>query len=150
MKAHRMNVFTIGFTKRTAADFFGVLRRAGIRRLLDVRLNNSSQLAGFTKASDLPFFLKEICDAEYQHEPLLAPTQEMLDGYKKAKGSWEEYERKFLQLMAERGIEGKIDRSLFTTPTALLCSETTAEHCHRRLVLEYLQEKWGGLTMVHL
>jgi uncharacterized protein (DUF488 family) len=145
-----MIVFTIGFTKRTAADFFGSLRRAGIQRLLDVRLNNSSQLAGFTKSSDLPFFLREICNADYLHEPLLAPTQEMLDAFKKAKGSWCEYERKFLQLMAERKIEGRLDRKLFDVPTALLCSETTAEHCHRRLVLEYLREKWGELTIVHL
>jgi uncharacterized protein (DUF488 family) len=145
-----MNVFTIGFTKRIASDFFGALRQAGIQRLLDVRLNNSSQLAGFTKASDLPFFLKEICNAEYVHEPLLAPTQEMLDAYKKAKGSWVEYEREFLALMAKRKIEDRIDSKLFQMPTALLCSETTAEHCHRRLVLEYLQEKWGGLTVVHL
>jgi uncharacterized protein (DUF488 family) len=145
-----MTIFTIGFTKRSAADFFETLRRAGVKRLLDVRLNNSSQLAGFTKASDLPFFLKEICDAEYQHEPLLAPTQELFDAYKKAKGSWEEYERKFLQLMIDRKIEVKLDRSRFATPTVLLCSESSAEHCHRRLVLEYLQEKWGGLTVVHL
>jgi uncharacterized protein (DUF488 family) len=145
-----MIIYTIGFTKRTAADFFGTLRQAGIQRILDVRLNNSSQLAGFTKASDLPFFLKEICEAEYVHEPLLAPTQEMLDAYKKAKGSWEDYEQKFLQLMSERKIEEKIDRRWFEQPTALLCSETTAERCHRRLVLEYLQEKWGDLTIVHL
>ena len=145
-----MNVFTIGFTKRTAADFFGALRQAGIKRLLDVRLNNSSQLAGFTNSSDLPFFLREICAAEYLHEPLLAPTQEMLDAFKKAKGSWDEYERKFLQLMTERKIEDRLDPKLLAAPTALLCSETTAEHCHRRLVLEYLQEKWGGLTVVHL
>jgi uncharacterized protein (DUF488 family) len=145
-----MNVFTIGFTKRTAADFFGALRRAGIQRLLDVRLNNSSQLAGFTKSSDLPFFLKEICAAEYRHEPILAPTQEILGAFKKAKGSWEDYERKFLQLMAKRKIEEQLDCNLFAVPTALLCSETTAEHCHRRLVLEYLHGKWGDLTIVHL
>jgi uncharacterized protein (DUF488 family) len=145
-----VDIFTIGFTKRSAADFFGTLCRAGIQRLLDVRLNNSSQLAGFTKASDLPFFLKEICGAEYLHEPLLAPSQELFDAYKKWKGSWNEYERRFLHLIAERQIEEKIDRKLFEIPTALLCSETTAEHCHRRLVLEYLQEKWGGLTAVHL
>ena len=145
-----MQIFTIGFTKRSAANFFETLRRAGVKRLLDVRLNNSSQLAGFTKASDLPFFLKEICDAEYQHEPLLAPTQELLDGYKKAKGSWNDYERKFLQLMAERKIDEKIDKRLFDAPTALLCSERTAEHCHRRLVVEYLREKWGDTSVVHL
>jgi uncharacterized protein (DUF488 family) len=145
-----MQIFTIGFTKRSAANFFETLRRAGVKRLLDVRLNNSSQLAGFTKASDLPFFLKEICDAEYQHEPLLAPTQELLDGYKKAKGSWNDYERKFLQLMAERKIDEKIDKRLFDAPTALLCSERTAEHCHRRLVVEYLRAKWGDISLVHL
>jgi len=145
-----MNVFTIGFTQCSAANFFGKLRQAGVQRLLDVRLNNTSQLAGFAKAGDLPFFLKEVCGAEYMHEPLLAPTQEMFDAFKKGKGSWSAYERRFLQLMAERKIEEKIDRSLFATPTALLCSETTAEHCHRRLVLEYLQEKWGGFEIVHL
>ena len=88
-----MEVYTIGFAKRTAHDFFTALRRAGVRRLLDVRLNNSSQLAGFTKCDNLPFFLQEICQAEYRHEPLLAPTKSMLDAYKKEKGSWAEYER---------------------------------------------------------
>lgn len=136
-----MEVYTIGFTKRTAAEFFGALRQAGVKRLLDVRLHNSSQLAGFTKREDLPFFLKEICGAEYIHEPQLAPTPDMLDKYKERKMSWEDYERQFLQLMAERKIEEKIDRNLFTVPTALLCSEATADHCHRRLVLEYLQTK---------
>ena len=145
-----MEVYTIGFTKKTAADFFGALKRAGVKRLVDVRLNNSSQLAGFTKRDDIQFFLKEICGSEYVHELLLAPTQTLLDDYKKKNGSWQDYERRFLRLMAERKIEEKIDRNLFAMPTALLCSETTSEHCHRRLVLEYLQEKWGDVKMVHL
>lgn len=145
-----MEVYTIGFTKRTAAEFFGALKRAGAKRLLDVRLHNSSQLAGFTKKDDLPFFLKEICGAEYVHEPLLAPTQELLEDYKKKKGSWQEYERRFLQLIERRKIEEKIDRRLFDVPTVLLCSETTADHCHRRLVLEYLGKKWGDVKAVHL
>ena len=145
-----MEVYTIGFTKRTAAEFFGALKRAGVKRLLDVRLKNSSQLAGFTKKDDLPFFLKGLCGAEYVHEPLLAPTQELLDGYKKKKGSWQDYERRFLQLMEQRRIEEKIDRRQFEVPTVLLCSETTAEHCHRRLILEYLGKKWGGVKAVHL
>lgn len=145
-----MEVFTIGFTKRSAADFFGALKRAGIERLVDVRLNNSSQLAAFTKRDDLPYFLHEICGAGYVHEPLLAPTQEMLDAYKKRKGSWQEYERLFLQLMADRGIEKQIGRDLFAVPTVLLCSEPTAEHCHRRLVCEYLQQMWSNLTVTHL
>jgi uncharacterized protein (DUF488 family) len=145
-----MEIYSIGFTKKTAEQFFGILKGAGIRRLLDVRLNNSSQLAGFAKREDLAFFLKEICGADYVHQPLLAPTQEMLDSYKKEKGSWSEYETAFIELITERQIQAAIDKSLFDAPTALLCSEPTAEHCHRRLVLEYLQNSWGGLTITHL
>lgn len=145
-----MEVYTAGFTKKSAEQFFESLRRVGIRRLLDVRLNNTSQLAGFSKRDDLAYFLRELCGAEYIHEPLLAPTQEMLDAYKKHKGSWDEYERRFLALMSERHIEARLSPDLFAVPTVLLCSETTAEHCHRRLVLEYLDAKWGGLRIVHL
>lgn len=122
----------------------------GIRRLLDVRLNNVSQLAGFSKREDLAYFLRELCGAEYLHEPLLAPTQALLDAYRKQKGSWEEYERRFLDLMRERRIEERLDRHLFDIPTVLLCSEATPERCHRRLVLEYLQERWGDLRITHL
>lgn len=146
-----MEVYSIGFTQSTASDFFGRLRGAGIKRLLDVRLNNVSQLAGFAKRDDLCFFLQEICGAEYVHEELLAPNQGILDAYKKQKGSWQEYERVFLSLMAFRKIEEKLDRALFeATPTVLLCSEHTAEHCHRRLVLEYLQDKWDDVDIIHL
>jgi uncharacterized protein (DUF488 family) len=145
-----MEVCSIGFTKKTAEQFFTILRNAGIRQLLDVRLNNVSQLAGFAKREDLRFFLKEICGAHYRHESLLAPTQDLLDDYKKNKGPWLEYETRFLALMADRKIENHLDRELFSVPTALLCSEPTAERCHRRLVLEYLRDKWGGLTITHL
>lgn len=145
-----MEVYTIGFTRKSAAAFFGLLQRHGIRRLIDVRLNNVSQLAGFAKKDDLAFFLRELCGADYVHEPLLAPNQEMLDAYKKAKGSWDDYERAFLRLMAERRIEERIDRGLFAMPSVLLCSEPTAEQCHRRLVVEYLQSKWGALRAIHI
>lgn len=145
-----MEVYTTGFTKKTAAQFFGSLKQAGIKQLIDIRLNNSSQLAGFTKREDLPFFLKEICGIEYRHEPLLAPTQDMLDTYKKQKGSWSAYEQRFLALMQERRIEEKVNPEVFAIPTVLLCSEATAEHCHRRLVLEYLREKWGDIEIIHL
>ncbi len=145
-----MEVYSIGFTQKTAEQFFRLLKDAGIRRLVDVRLNNVSQLAGFAKREDLRYFLGEICGAEYIHEPLLAPTQELLDGYRKNKGSWEEYERRFLELMKEREIESKLDRAIFSVPTALLCSEATAERCPRRLVLDYLTAKWGDLTVRHL
>jgi uncharacterized protein (DUF488 family) len=145
-----VEVYTIGFTKRPARDFFGALKRAGIRRLVDVRLNNTSQLAGYSKRDDLAYFVPEILGAEYIHEPLLAPTQELLDAYRKAKGAWEEYERDFLALMANRKVEEQLDRGLFAGPTALLCSETTAERCHRRLVIEHLQSTWGDIESVHL
>ncbi len=145
-----MEVYTTGFTKKTAAQFFGTLKQAGIKRLVDIRLNNSSQLAAFAKKDDLPFFLQEICGIEYLHEPLLAPTQDILDAYKKQKGSWAEYERRFVALLRERKIEEKISPKLFEIPTVLLCSELTADHCHRRLVAEYLAEKWGNLEIIHL
>ena len=145
-----MEIYTIGFGKKTAGQFFNLLREAAIRRLLDVRLNNTSQLAGFTKRDDLAFFLHELCGADYLHEPLLAPTREILDDYKKRKGSWQDYERRFMSLMAERNVEGVLDKKLFQTPTVLLCSEPTAENCHRRLVVEYLQAHWGDVTGVHL
>ena len=145
-----MEVYTTGFTKKTAAQFFGTLKQAGIKRLVDIRLNNSSQLAAFAKKDDLPFFLQEICGIEYLHEPLLAPTQDILDAYKKQKGSWAEYERRFVALLRERKIEEKISPKLFEIPTVLLFSELTADHCHRRLVAEYLAEKWGNLEIIHL
>jgi len=145
-----MEVYTIGFTQTTAAEFFGKLKQAGIRRLVDVRLNNVSQLAGFTKRDDLQYFLAEICGAEYVHEPRLAPTKEIVDAYKKEKGSWDDYQRRFLDLMADRKIETVVDASLFDVPTVLLCSEPTADRCHRRLVLEYLDGKWGNVRAIHL
>jgi uncharacterized protein (DUF488 family) len=145
-----VEIYTIGFTKKSADQFFGLLKQAGVRRLLDVRLNNSSQLAGFAKRDDLAYFLRELVGADYRHEPLLAPTQEMLDDYKKRRGSWADYERRFLDLMAEREVERQLDPSLFGEPTVLLCSEATPEHCHRRLVVDYLDSRWGDVHAVHL
>ena len=145
-----MEIFTVGFAQKSAEEFFGLLRSAGVRRLMDVRLNNVSQLAGFTKREDLRYFLRAICDIEYVHETLLAPTQGILDAYKKNGGSWADYERAFGPLMAERRIHEVLDRRSFETPTVLLCSEPTAEHCHRRLVAEYLREHWGPLVITHL
>jgi uncharacterized protein (DUF488 family) len=145
-----MEIYSIGFTQKSAAEFFGALKSAGIRRLVDVRLNNTSQLAAFAKRDDLAYFLRTICDAEYVHEPLLAPTQEMLDAYKKRKGAWPDYERAFLSLMQERQIETALHREQFVEPAVLLCGELTAEHCHRRLVLEYLAQRWDGITIRHL
>jgi hypothetical protein len=115
-----------------------------------VRLNNSSRLAGFARRDDLPFFLEELCGAEYIHEPMLAPTRDMLDAYRKGREGWPEYERRFLGLMRERRVGEALDRNLFETPTVLLCSEASPERCHRRLVLEYLDREWDGIRAVHL
>ena len=145
-----MEIYTIGFTKKRAEQFFDALKRAGIKRLIDIRLNNSSQLAGFAKQDDLAFFLREICGAEYIHQLILAPTKEILDGYKKNKLTWEEYERRFKSLLDERKVEEKIDRELFCVPTVLLCSEPKPEKCHRRLVAEYLRDKWVDVRVSHL
>ena len=145
-----MEVYTIGFTHKSAEQFFGTLGKAGIRRLVDVRCNNTSQLAGFSKRDDLRYFLREICGIDYIHEPSLAPTAELLASYRKKELGWQEYEKRFLHLLSTRGVEGNLDRRLFDVPPALLCSEMTAERCHRRLALEYLGRHWGDLTVVHL
>ena len=147
-----MEIYTIGFTRTTARDFFGRLADAGVRRLIDVRLNNVSQLAGFAKRDDLAFFLKELCQAEYVHEPRLAPTQELLDGLKKHKGAWADYESGFKELLRERRIGEILTPAFFAGPCVLLCSEATPEYCHRRLVIEYLQQVWPGaeITPGHL
>jgi len=144
-----MKIYTIGFTKKTAEEFFTLLKKSGARRLADVRLNNVSQLAGFSKRDDLKYFVKEICGMDYVHLAELAPTQEILDTYKKQKhGDWAQYERDFLKLMRGRKIEDTPREVL--DGACLLCSEETPEHCHRRLVAEYLSAKWGGVEIVHL
>ena len=144
-----IKTYTIGFTKKSAEDFFTKLKESGVERLLDVRLNNVSQLAGFAKRDDLRYFLKSIAGIEYEHVLELAPTEEMLDAYKKHGGKWDVYEQAFLELMAQRGIESKLSQSLLDG-SCLLCSEHLPKHCHRRLAIEYLQKKWGDLSVVHL
>lgn len=145
----RIKLFTIGFTKKTAQEFFGKLQQAGVARVLDVRLNNSSQLAGFTKKDDLEYFLKAIAGIGYVHLPELAPTQDILTAYKKEKGDWSVYEPKFLALMKSRRIEETMQKELLDGG-CLLCSEDKPHHCHRRLVAEYLAEKWGNVEIVHI
>jgi uncharacterized protein (DUF488 family) len=145
-----MEIYSIGFTKKRASEFFSTLKAHGIERLLDVRLNNTSQLAGFAKQADLLYFLREICGAAYEHEPLLAPTQDILDAFKKHKGSWEVYSEAYLALIRSRKVESALSRESFQKKTVLLCSEATAEHCHRRLALEYLQKHWEGVVILHL
>ncbi len=146
----RANVSTIGFTKTTAEGFFDRLLKAGVKKILDVRLHNTSQLAGFAKADDLAYFLKKIGEIQYMHQPLLAPTDAMLKAYKKEKGDWQIYEQRFRELMEERHIENRFRPEIFDG-ACLLCSEAKPHHCHRRLVCEYLNDKWSGaLEVRHL
>ena len=144
-----MRILTVGFTKKSAERFFGMLRKAGTRKVVDVRINNTSQLSGFAKKNDLAYFLRQICDVDYVHLPNLAPTKEMLDAYKKKRGNWEDYERRFIDLMAERRIEDKIKPETLED-ACLLCSEDKPHRCHRRLVAEYLKRHWGNVEIEHL
>jgi uncharacterized protein (DUF488 family) len=144
-----ITLFTIGFTGKSAEEFFEKLQRAGVKRLVDIRLNNVSQLAGFTKKRDLEYFLRAIASIGYVHQPGLAPTKEILDAYKKKQIDWDEYERRFRQLLEERRPAGELHAEDFDH-ACLLCSEPTAEQCHRRLVAEYLKNQWGNVTIEHL
>lgn len=147
--ARTLRIFTIGFTQKSAEQFFSQLKDAGVRRLLDIRLNNTSQLAGFSKKEDLAYFVRKILGIDYVHLPALAPTQDILDAFKKSKGTWQDYEASFLALMKSRQVAKNLDRALFADG-CLLCSELKPEHCHRRLVAEHLQAKWGNIEIVHL
>jgi uncharacterized protein (DUF488 family) len=145
----KTHLFTIGFTQKTARAFFEALRAAGVRRVIDVRLNNTSQLAAFSKRDDMEYFLAQIGGIEYVHVPELAPTQEILDAYKKHKGSWAVYESAFRALLKGRGVERTLKRAIFDRG-CLLCSEVEPAHCHRRLVAEHLEAAWGNVEVEHL
>lgn len=145
-----MKIHTIGFTKKTAQVFFELLKASNVKRVVDVRLNNSSQLAGFAKKEDLKYFLEKICGIQYAHEPLLAPTQEMLDEYKKNGGNWVTYEQRFTDLMQKRKIEDNVPKELIDDG-CLLCSEDKPHNCHRRIVAEYFKKHWQEeITISHL
>ena len=145
----QITLFTMGFAKKSACEFFERLQRAGVKKVVDVRLNNVSQLAGFTKKNDLEYFLREIAGIEYRHFPDLAPTKEILDGYKKKALSWADYEERFTKVMAERQIDSLVTPDELDY-TCLLCSEPKTDKCHRRLLAEYLQSKWGNVDIRHL
>lgn len=144
-----MPLFTIGFTHKSAEQFFTSLHSAGVKRVLDIRLNNTSQLAGFSKRDDLRYFLNAFCGIDYTQLPELAPTQDILDRYKKKLEDWPAYEKNFLSLLDERNVAATLSRDLFES-ACLLCSEEKPDHCHRRLVAEYLRDKWGDLEVTHL
>lgn len=144
-----IDLFTIGFTKKTARDFFELLTKARVKRIIDTRLNNVSQLSGFAKRKDLEYFLKEIAGIEYIHLLDLAPTTDLLNPYKKKQSDWKTYEKRFLDLMKQRQIENKVTSDILDGG-CLLCSEASPHHCHRRLVAEYLDRKLGNINICHL
>ena len=147
---NKVSVATIGFTQTNAEGFFERLLASGVKRVVDVRLHNTSQLAGFAKADDLAYFLRRIGGIGYVHQPLLAPTEAILKAYKKDKGDWNVYRDRFLALMAERQVERRLAPETLDG-ACLLCSEATPHHCHRRLVCEYLNDRWdGNLAVRHL
>ncbi len=145
-----MEIYTVGFAGKTAEAFFGALKRAEVRRVVDIRLRPDGGLSLFARGKDLPFLLRELCGAEYVHEPRLAPTKEILSDYRKKKTDWPEYERRYSSLLEERDIARKLDRKLFDIPAALLCSEAKPDQCHRRLAAEYLRSHWPDVTVTHL
>lgn len=144
-----MRLATIGFTQSSAERFFERLRQARVARLIDIRLHNMSQMAGFTKRTDLPYLLKQICDVDYLHRPMLAPTPRLLLSYRQKKIEWPEFEREFVRLIKRRRIEASVSEELINR-AVLLCSEASPEHCHRRLVAEYLQTQFANLQIIHL
>lgn len=145
-----MQIFTIGFTQTSAAEFFESLQNNQVKTLIDVRLNNSSQLAGYAKKNDLKYFLKKLCNVDYIHLLDLAPSKDILDKFKKQKNiSWSEYETAYIELISNRKIAEKLSPELFEN-SCLLCSEKQPHHCHRRLVAEYLNQQWGNITIKHL
>lgn len=142
-------LFTIGFAKKDAHTFFELLRNAKVRKLIDVRLNNVSQLAGFTKKNDLAYFLKEILGCAYQHRPDWAPTDAILDPYKKGQTTWDDYVSEFTALMERRKLGADVSADSLDH-VCLLCSEPTPEKCHRRLVAERLKKLYPSLRLIHL
>ncbi len=145
-----MEICSIGFAKWKAARFFGALSAAGVQRLVDVRVNNTSQLAGFAKRDDLEFFLDRLVGASYEHHPELAPTADLLKAYRAKEIRWADYEPAFLGLLEARSVAATLDPAGFSHRSVLLCSEHEPDHCHRRLVIEYLADHWGGVVARHL
>lgn len=149
-----MKIYTIGFTKKSAREFFEELvGPSDARRVIDIRLKPSSQLSGFAKVSksggDFEFLLQRLCDMDYVHLPELAPSDELFQSYRAGDMSWDEYAEGYLDLLEARGVEDQLERELFAD-AVLLCSEDTPERCHRRLAAEYFRRHWGDVEIVHL
>lgn len=143
-----MNIYTIGFTKHTSEEFFEKLKSAGVKRVIDIRINRTSQLAAFAKGSDLPYLLKAIGGIEYESIIELAPTKELLKSYRSKEITWEEFENKYKKQIEDSNATSKLNKNHFED-ACLLCSEVTAEKCHRRILAEKLNQIWG-VKIIHL
>ncbi|MCL1872673.1 MAG: DUF488 domain-containing protein [Clostridiales bacterium] len=146
-----MIIYTIGFTQKTAQRFFEIIQNNGIKLVIDIRLNNASQLAGFSKGNDLKYFLSKICGCDYTHRVDFAPTKEILDGYKGKIITWPEYEMQYTSLIYNRGsLGGFIEKYNKYQKVCLLCSEPTEANCHRRLFAEMLAKEYQQITIKHI
>ena len=144
-----MKLYTIGFTKKSAEEFFGLLAANGVQKLVDIRLNNKSQLAGFAKGRELDFFSRKMLGIDYEHIVSYAPTKDLLARYRRGSASWEDYEREFMDILKERKILEDLD--IHTLKDAcLLCSEEKPDQCHRRLLAEYIHQTYPEVEIVHL
>ncbi len=144
-----MKIFTIGFTHKSAEEFFKLIQDAGVKRVIDVRIHNNSQLAGFSKKDDLQFFLKKIADIDYQEESLLNPTDELFHSYRNKEIDWKKFLGTYKSEISKKQVEKSLKKSDYEN-AVLLCSEDEPDHCHRRVAAEYLSEAWGGAEITHL
>lgn len=144
-----MRLFTIGFTKKSAEEFFNLLEKNNVDKIIDTRINNVSQLAGFAKGKDLEYFSRKILNIKYEHSKSLAPTKDLLARYRKGSISWDNYEKEYIKLIEERQILNNLDLAQLEN-ACLLCSEHDPHHCHRRLLAEYIQDKFPTIEIIHL
>lgn len=144
-----IKLYTIGFTEKSAQKFFELLEQHDVKKIIDIRISNNSQLSGFAKAQDLPFFARRVANIDYAHELNFAPTKELLSKYRKKEITWEEYTDAYLNLLEARDIKNMVDIEGLHE-CCLLCSEHTPDQCHRRLLAEYLQEINPKIEIIHL
>ena len=146
-----MKLYTIGFTKKTAKEFFDLLIKNKIKTIIDIRRNNNSQLSGFTKENDLKYFLKKISNINYIHLINFAPDQELLKEYRDKKINWDQFEQKYMKQLNDPNLWKNLDIDSFKDG-CLLCSESSPEKCHRRLLAEFLLNNYldKSIQIIHL
>lgn len=150
MVSKKIRLYTIGFTGKTAEDFFTLLQKAGVSKVIDTRINNVSQLAGFAKSQDLEYFLRSIAGIQYEHNLDMAPTKELLSSYRDKELTWDQYEKKYIALLEQRNVARYAAQPIYLDASCFLCSEHEPDHCHRRLLAEYLQRINTSIEINHL